>query len=53
MPIPLRTGRNKKKNIDVHKDKFTDWKWWKLAGLSPIIYMWNLKKSDLLKTVKW
>lgn len=27
-PVPLRTGRNKKKKTAIHKDKFADRKWW-------------------------
>lgn len=51
MSIPLRTGRNKKKNKDVHKDKFTDWKWW-WQEISRIITYHLYVESKEVKPIK-
>lgn len=47
-PIPLRTGRNKKK-IDIHKDKFADRKWWWQEGR---VLMYLLYVKSKVKPIK-
>lgn len=53
-PVPLRTGRNKKKKKQIYTKislQIGNGGGRKIE-FSCIFYMWNLK-SNLLKTVKW